>query len=233
MAKILTTGSVLRRVGVIGDIHAEDELLEFVLRHFLGLQLDTILAVGDVVDGLGNANKACALLREYEVHTVCGNHDRWALTDSMRSLPGATAAGSLTQETCQWLQRLPKTRTFQTPRGALLLCHGLGENDMATVRPHHEGYALEANVELQELIASKQYRFIVSGHSHEPMVRSLGHLTLINAGTLDRQDRQVCSVIDFESGSVEFLNLKQFAVSSTERFTFTFDPAPHIPGSRT
>ena len=27
----------LRRVGVIGDIHAEDELLDFVLRHSTGL----------------------------------------------------------------------------------------------------------------------------------------------------------------------------------------------------
>jgi hypothetical protein len=38
---------------------------------------------------------------------------------------------------------------------------------MATVGPHHEGYALEANLDLQALLKSKQYRFIASGHSYE------------------------------------------------------------------
>lgn len=214
------TDDCLRRVGVIGDIHAEDELLDFVLRHFMTLQLDTILAVGDIVDGFGDANQACALLRKYEVLAVCGNHDRWCLSESMRTLPGATAEGILTQETRQWLQMLPKTRSFETPLGPLLLCHGLGANDMATVRPHHEGYALEANLDLQALLKSKQYRFIVSGHSHEPMVRSIGPLTLINAGTLDRHDRQLFSVIDFDSASLTFLDLSNGAISGTEHFTF-------------
>lgn len=211
---------VLHRVGVIGDIHSEDQVLALVLRHFLSLSTDTILSVGDVVDGLGDVNKACALLRKHNVFTVSGNHERWALADSMRNLPDATPESALASEARAWLQQLPKTRIFQTPMGPLLLCHGLGENDMATVRPHHEGYAIEANLELQKLLKSKQYRFVVSGHSHEPMVRNIGKLTLINAGTLDRHDRQVCSVIDFEQRCIEFFNISQGTVAGAERYTF-------------
>ena len=82
-------------------------------------------------------------------------------------------------------------------RGAMLLCHGFGEDDMATVRPEDEGYALESNFALQALMESRKHRFVICGHSHQPMVRSIQPLTIINAGTLDRRDRQVCSVIDF------------------------------------
>ena len=209
---------ILHRAGVIGDIHCEDIVLDRVLRHFCSIGADSILSVGDVVDGLGNANKACALLREHNVFTVAGNHDRWTIEELMRTLPNATPKDGLTEENRAWLRQLPKTLTFETPMGTLLLCHGIGENDMAMVRPSHDGYAIEANLDLQMLIKSKRYRFVVSGHSHEPMVRTIGKLTLINAGTLDRHDRQVCSVVDFDAAKVNFYDIGEDAISEAELF---------------
>jgi hypothetical protein len=59
---------------------------------------------------------------------------------------------------------------------------------MAMVRPCRDGYAIEANLDLQELLKIKPYRFLVSGHSYESMVSTIGHLTLIKAETLDCHD---------------------------------------------
>jgi hypothetical protein len=44
---------VLRRVGVIGDIHGESQYLETTLSFFEAADLDLILSVGDIVDGAG------------------------------------------------------------------------------------------------------------------------------------------------------------------------------------
>lgn len=206
---------------MIGDIHCEDQVLELVLRHFSSMGTDTVLAVGDIADGVGDVNRACSLLIEHGVLTVAGNHDRWLLEGSMRELPDATAASALRRESRTCLEQLPKTRSFQTSRGSLLLCHGFGENDMATIRPDDDGYALESNLALQLLSRSGSHRFVVCGHSHQPMVRKIGSLLVINAGTLHRCDRQVCSFIDFENGSVEFFDIKGDTISSAERTSFT------------
>lgn len=212
------SAAVLHRVGVIGDIHCQDDALELVLRYFADLSIRPVLAVGDIVDGAGDANRVCSLLAEHRVLSVSGNHDRWLLEGSMRELPDATAICALRKDAREWLAQLPKTRSFQTPRGDLLLCHGLDEDDMASLRPGEEGFGLEFNFALHKLVASKRYPLVINGHTHLPMVRTVGQLTIINAGTLDRRSRPVCSVIDFDRGNVEFFDIGLDRISSAECF---------------
>src|SRR4029079_10625555 len=114
---------MLRRIGAIGDIHAEDEALARVLDALAGLAVDRILAIGDIVDGPGDSARCCRLLAAASVEAVRGNHDRWALKDELRNLPGALAA--LDAEQRRFLEALPATREYQTAAGPLLLCHGL------------------------------------------------------------------------------------------------------------
>ena len=57
---------------------------------------------------------------------------------------------------------------------------------MAGVKPHHEGYDITANTDLQQLISERRYRFVLNGHTHKPMLRTFGPLSIINAGTLLR-----------------------------------------------
>jgi predicted phosphodiesterase len=212
-----SASSFVRRVGVVGDIHCEEELLHAVLEHFGSTCTDAILAVGDIVDGTGDANRVCDLLMQRGVFTVMGNHDRWILNDSMRDVRNATPLNSLRGETREWLAALPKTLSFETPLGELLLCHGIGEDDMAQLRKDDAGYSLDFNLALSDLIKSKRYSFVVNGHSHEAMVRTIGRLTIINAGTLARGGRQTCNVIDFESGWVDCFDVSPSGVVKTER----------------
>ena len=69
------------------------------------------------------------------------------------------------------------------------------------------GYALETNDPLQELLAAEQVRFVVNGHTHGRMVRRFGRLTIINAGTLFRENDPCFAVVDFEAGRVDFFDL--------------------------
>jgi len=195
---------VIRRVGLIGDLHAEHEALELVLAQLRRLGAETLLQVGDIADGPGDLSRTVALLSEHQVLAVRGNHDRWLLGNQLRDLPYATPFADASPEVVAYLSALPVTREFHSPRGQVLLCHGLGINDMVGVKPEHEGYALASNSELQQLIRERRYRFVLNGHTHRAMLRTFGPLSIINAGTLLRDDvrERSFTFVDFERGEL-------------------------------
>lgn len=188
-----------RRLGLIGDIHAEDALLEVALDTLQARGLDGIFSTGDIVDGSGSVDRCCELLASRGVTVVRGNHDQWFLTGALRELPGATRGDHVSVESKDRIARLPQTVDIRTVCGLALLCHGLGANDMARVGPEDAGYAIEANEDLQRLIAGDTYRWVLNGHSHRPMVRRFGRLTVINAGSLSPRGGACFFELDFEA----------------------------------
>jgi predicted phosphodiesterase len=202
-------GQRLHRIGLIGDIHAEDELLERALDVLRSRAVELVAATGDIADGAGSVDRCCALLESFGAVVVRGNHDRWLLAGIARDLPHATPVEAVTAETRRMLAQLPETVEFDTVQGRALLCHGLGANDMAKVLPDDFGYALEANDDLQNLVGGGAYRWILNGHSHRHMVRDFGPLTVINAGTLLRRRGPCFLELDFETAT---------------GLVFTFDP---------
>jgi putative phosphoesterase len=197
----------LQRIGVIGDIHAEDHYLESVLKFLTNSSLDLIMAVGDVADGRGSVDLCCQLLQHYRVATVAGNHERWFLAEEARDVPDATPLDGVSSEARAYLSSLPKLLEFETAAGRLLLCHGLGEYDMGGVKPGEDGDALEANFALLQLMLKAKYRFVVNGHTHQRMVRKFDHLTIINAGTLFHKHKPGFLIADFEDRSVQYYDL--------------------------
>lgn len=193
---------VIRRVGLIGDLHAEDETLEFVVQQLRELGVDTLLQVGDIADGPGDLSRSVALLQQHQVQAVRGNHDRWLLSNQLRELPYAAPLAATAPAVVDYLNALPVTREFRSPRGHVLLCHGLGTNDMVGVKPDHEGYDISTNMELQRLISERRYRFVLNGHTHRPMLRTFGPLSIVNAGTLLRDYERCFTLIDFERGEL-------------------------------
>ncbi|MBT3694913.1 MAG: metallophosphoesterase, partial [Gammaproteobacteria bacterium] len=72
------------KIGIVGDVHAEDKRLGLTLSWLEKQGVDTIVCTGDVADGRGDIDATCALLARNNVRTVAGNHDRWLLTDKAR-----------------------------------------------------------------------------------------------------------------------------------------------------
>ncbi len=194
---------VIRRVGLIGDLHAEDETLAFALTELKKLGAETLLQVGDIADGPGDLSRSVALLLEHQVLAVRGNHDRWLLSNQLRELPYAGQLTDTAPAVVDFLNALPVTREFRSPRGHVLLCHGLGTNDMVGVKPDHEGYDISSNTELQQLISQRRYRFVLNGHTHRPMLRTFGPLSIVNAGTLLRDYERCFTFVDFERGELK------------------------------
>jgi predicted phosphodiesterase len=194
------------KVGLIGDVHGEDERLETALAVFFERGAAPVFCTGDIPDGFGSVARSCSLLRENGVLTVRGNHERWFLGGVMRDLPDSTPMDDVPLSEREWLAALPPVLEFSTPYGGLLLCHGLGMNDMAKVGPHDEGYVLVTNDELRSLMRDPRYEFVVNGHTHHAMVRHFDGITIINAGTL-RRDAEAPGflLVDFAARTVEML----------------------------
>ena len=208
----------IKRLGAIGDIHAQDKLLHKTLQFLKNQAVDVIVSVGDIADGSGDVNICCDMLCDTKVITVAGNHDIWLLCNQMRGIPEATQLSELSKSSRFFLGLLPKTRQLKTVAGLMLLCHGLGENDMECLMPSDYGYALEQNIELQRLIRENRYRFIINGHTHFKMVRQVGQLRIINAGTLKWGHGSGFTVVDFEKGYVQFYEFyhQGYSIEKTE-----------------
>jgi predicted phosphodiesterase len=195
-------GTPLRRLGLIGDVHTEDALLASVLRFLEQQALDAIACTGDISDGGGDVDRSCSLLRDHGVLTVSGNHDRWLLAGDHASIRDATRDAS--PDTRAFLAGLPETISLPTPRGGALLCHGVGEDDMAVLRPDTRGYALGVIPELRELMLDPSVSYMLGGHTHQSMVRKFVGVTVVNAGTLHRRYSPGFCIVDFAAEEVAY-----------------------------
>jgi predicted phosphodiesterase len=110
----------------------------------------------------------------------------------------------------------------------VLLCHGLGEDDMASVKPDDYGYYLEGNRALWELVEGGSARFVINGHSHRVMLRNISGLTILNAGTLHPGHRSTCSIADFDEGFVQVYDLEDGRTQAAEHWTFEQASRPHL-----
>jgi predicted phosphodiesterase len=203
------------RFGLIGDVHAEDERLHAAVTALRAARVDGILCCGDLVDGHGDVDRVCSTLALHRVTTVRGNHDRWIRADEMRTLPKAHTMTALSTLSIEILKSLPKTVTLDVPGGKLLLCHGVGENDMIRLNADDSGYAISSNEDLLKVLFDATISVMVCGHTHKPWVRRFERgggkapLVVVNAGTLAREDNPGFAILDTAVRRVEFHSIAE------------------------
>jgi predicted phosphodiesterase len=79
----------------------------------------------------------------------------------------------------------------------------MGGDDMAGVQPFDHGLALEQNEPLQTVLREARHRYVVTGHTHRPMVRVIEPITILNAGTLLTGQDPCCAIVDFGARRIE------------------------------
>lgn len=198
-------GTGLSRIGLLGDIHTEDAALELALRVFADAGADMVMSVGDIVDGPGSADRCCALLAAAGAAVVRGNHERWFCTGTMRDLPDATR--TVGAQAHEFLAALPVASWSDVPGGEVLLCHGLGVEDMASVALDAGASTLEWNEPLAALIEEDRRLWVLNGHTHRRGVWSYRKLTVVNAGTLCRKHDPCISIVDLARAEVTYFDV--------------------------
>lgn len=196
MNTLSTMQPPIKRLGLVGDVHGEHERLSDALEWFAGVGADAIICTGDVADGAGCINTCCELLQQANVITVAGNHDRWLLQDRVRHVPDAHRRDELTDASRDFLEKLPQVVSMQTVAGALLLCHGVQDNDLGKVWPGTERSPIERSTEMDDLLAQGSHQYVINGHMHYRVLIDFDELLMINAGTLRGRFSGV-SLIDF------------------------------------
>ena len=187
------------RIGIIGDVHAEDHHLELALDFLVNAQVDVLLCTGDIVDGKGDVERCCELLQNHHVATVRGNHDRWVLQDKARHVPNAHKAENLSDDVLEFLNSLPTQINIETTSGSLLLCHGVADNDLQKIWPGTERMPIERSNRLDEIIATGEHSYMVNGHVHYRTMINFHELTLLNAGTLRGDHHPGFSILECET----------------------------------
>lgn len=201
---------VARRIGLIGDVHAEHARLETAISTLLAAGADTLICTGDICDGPGDIERCIELLLEHNVLTVRGNHDRWMLDNRVRHIKDAHQRSDLSDAAIDYLSTLPTQRNITTSAGKLLLCHGVLDNDLGKVWPGSERMPPERSKALDKLIEHGAYQLLVNGHMHYRIVLDYPGLTHINAGTLSPRHRPGVTLTNCENNT---LDVFEFATS--------------------
>jgi predicted phosphodiesterase len=175
--------------------------LDKVLDWLAAQNVDAIICTGDLADGRGCIDRTCMLLDEAGAIAVAGNHDRWLLQNRVRHLSDAHRLEAISDRTAEYLRALPPSVTLQTSAGALMLCHGVGDNDLAKIWPGTERSPIERSSRMDEIIAGGEIRFFVNGHLHYRVMIDFQNMLVLNAGTLKGSYAGV-SVMDFTADSV-------------------------------
>jgi putative phosphoesterase len=150
------------KLGVISDLHGDPVGLELAWSHLTVKGADRIVCAGDLAGYGPFPDRVVAFLREHEIPSVRGNHDRWALE---RGLGGEDefGGGTPSAETLEYLAGLPAEMRFDG-NGPIALFHGSPRSDMEFVtRETHPRRVLQA------YLADLKCRLLIVGHTHRPM----------------------------------------------------------------
>lgn len=186
------------RVGVLSDIHANEVALDAVLSDMP--DVEALVCAGDVVGYNPWPGECVRALRERDVPTVMGNHDRKLAEDSNFHGNGMARAGithakrELGEEEREWIRGLPRERVLFD--GRLKLVH-----DHPT-RVDHYTYPREFGPELLDGEDA-----LVLGHTHVQGHERYAEGVVLNPGSVgqprDHDPRAAYAVLDLDTLDVE------------------------------
>ena len=149
------------RLGIISDVHANEEALTGALEHLA--DCDKLFCLGDVV-GYGPDPVSCVdILRDRDVACLRGNHDdgllgelelEWFSFDAQAAL--AWQQGVVGADQIAWLEGLPRKIAF----GDLTLVHGSP--------PASSADYVETPPEVRRAMERVETRVCAVGHTHVP-----------------------------------------------------------------
>jgi diadenosine tetraphosphatase ApaH/serine/threonine PP2A family protein phosphatase len=116
------------KIGLLSDVHANQEALDAVLNHLQGLHVDVYAFLGDAVGYGADPGYVCETLQKVCNYAVVGNHDA-ACVGRLNDAEYYDTARFVLQWTRQqlkplhmeWLSHLPYTQSEQ----GVLFCHGM------------------------------------------------------------------------------------------------------------
>lgn len=184
------------RLGVISDVHADLYGLLAALRVFRREGVERVLCAGDLVDRGAEGDEVVRIIRQGRVICVRGNHDSdaadnqaWLRQHGDPSSP-ALQRRLLSDETLDYLSRLPPRLGFSCCGLRVRLAHGAPWSDMVYIFPNSP-YAL-----LGRAAREAQADVLILGHTHIPMWVGVEGVWIANPGSVCRPGSHTCATLD-------------------------------------
>ena len=179
------------RIGVLSDAHGNLAGFEAALASLGGWE--ALLFGGDLLGYYFDSRPVMERLRELGAHCILGNHDACFLSqlghpvDPPFNAPPAEAyrrrygpaldlaARELNQDDIAWLRALTPSRRLELGGARILLVHGSPWQVWDEyVYPDHARFGRFAELDDD---------LVVMGHTHRPLIRTEGRVTLLNPGS--------------------------------------------------
>jgi len=185
-------------IGVISDIHGNIVALDAVFQDMR--DVDLVVCAGDVVGYNPWPGECIDSIRESDVPTIEGNHDRAVVTDHYPVFNDMAAAGVeytqkvLDDDQLAWLSDLPIERRLADDR--MTVVHGHPDDPDHYTRPHQFGPDLLDDEEL-----------LVMGHTHIQHHEIYDEGMVVNPGSVgqprDGNYRAAYTIVDLDARTVE------------------------------
>ncbi len=183
------------RVGLISDVHGNTLALDAVLNDISQRGVDLICCLGDVAANGPDPAGAVDRIIGLACPVVMGNTDAdmvsvpdWWHDPAAAGVPDAAkrvidislwCASQLSEAHMKFLAGLPKTVEIDLGEAGLLLAfHGSPKSAIDIIT------ATTPPDELDRMLAHSEGSVLAGGHTHVPMVRRHGTMTIINPGSV-------------------------------------------------
>jgi len=176
------------KVALLSDIHGNVFALQSVLNAVKKKGIDTLIVTGDFVGYYFWPAEVFALLKDWNMVAIGGNHDRMlknVKNDDEYRLKIRKKYGSgldialdqLDKERIKWLMNLPNSIEYETDNGNMLLCHGSPWDKDEYIYPDLKNESLSRYDKLN-------VKWVIQGHTHHSMFKKSGGVTIINPGSV-------------------------------------------------
>lgn len=174
------------RIAIFSDIHGNCLALETVLADIKQTQTDSLICLGDAIQGGPQPRETVALLRDLACPIVMGNSDDWLITGkTIESLSSQHyeirdwSLSKLSKDDCAFISQFPSTIEIELGKKKRLLCfHGSPKSYYNNILP------TTSDAELQELLGDNQSFIYTGGHVHSQLLRRIGDTFYFRPGSV-------------------------------------------------
>jgi len=184
------------RIGVLSDIHANATALQAVLADIESV--DAIVCAGDIVGYGPSPNQCVSIIRDRDIPTVQGNHDRAVMNGQPYESGDEYAYDTLSDDAIEWLRTLSKN-------------HRLFDDRVKIVHNHPDpdkqgpGIQIRPSDVTSELLGTEE--ILVLGHTHIQHAEMYDQGIVVNPGSVgqprDGNPDAAYAVLNLDDHSVE------------------------------
>src|SRR5215469_7483235 len=177
------------QLAIISDMHGNCFALDHVLKDIRRQGIESIVCLGDAIQGGAQPAESVARLRELNCPVVMGNADAWLITGEDTSAGEATSEqqhavrawslAQLSENDVAFVRQFQPTIEIPLEAGKKLLCfHGSPHSFDDIILPDTPDDVV------RQFLAGHDATLFAGGHTHTQQMRRLGNSWYVNPGSV-------------------------------------------------